>query len=278
MLTGRSMVTFTFIRHGQSTDNVKKVWAGWKDAPLSNHGMKQATALGQWFSTKNVHFTAILSSTLDRASTTAKAILNHQPEPYPPHIKSPLLREQHFGVAEGKPWSKRLNNGTALEEQYKLGIYSNPSRRSDRFPGGESKDDLAARAERAIDELLMPYVLGATGQEPIHVAVVSHGLFIREIVGALHRREAGRERSLDNFRGHLVNTGWTRVVVEMKNPQLSTNSISPSKPDLSIRLTVNDKCEHLDNLVRQRGGIGSSAHDPRQKDIRGFFAGATSKS
>ncbi|KAJ3831291.1 hypothetical protein F5878DRAFT_647771 [Lentinula raphanica] len=46
MLTGRSMVTFTFGRHVQSTDNVisyptllcsKKVWAGWKDAPLSNH-------------------------------------------------------------------------------------------------------------------------------------------------------------------------------------------------------------------------------------------------
>ncbi|KAJ3967254.1 phosphoglycerate mutase-like protein [Lentinula raphanica] len=253
-------------------------YSGSPGAKLICTGMKQAIALGQWFSTKNVHFTAILSSTLDRASTTAEAILNHQPEPYPPHIKSPLLREQHFGVAEGKPWSKRLNNGTTLEEQYKQGIYSNPSRRSDRFPGGESKDDLAARAERAIDELLMPYVLGATGQEPIHVAVVSHGLFIREIVGALHRREAGRERSLDNFRGHLVNTGWTRVVVEMKNPQLSTNSISPSRPDLSIRLTVNDKCEHLDNLVRQRGGIGSSAHDPRQKDIRGFFAGATSKS
>ncbi|KAJ3722027.1 phosphoglycerate mutase-like protein [Lentinula guzmanii] len=271
------MVTFTFIRHGQSTDNVKKVWAGWKDAPLSNHGMKQATSLGKWFSDNDVHFTAILSSNLDRAATTAETILNHQSEPHPPHVKSLLLREQYFGIAEGKPWSKRLNNGLSLEEHYEQGIFPHLPRRSDRFPGGESRDDLAARAERAIDELLMPHILSTEEQEYVHIAVISHGLFIREIVNALYRREFGKERLLENYRG-LSNTGWTRVIVEVKNPQHSLKSISPLKLDLSVRITDFDKHEHLNKLVRQRGGIGSLAHDPKQKDIRGFFAGATSKS
>ncbi|KAI9458819.1 hypothetical protein F5148DRAFT_1219875 [Russula earlei] len=34
-----SSVILTFIRHGESTDNLRSIWAGWKDAPLSNHGM-----------------------------------------------------------------------------------------------------------------------------------------------------------------------------------------------------------------------------------------------
>ncbi|KAJ4482102.1 phosphoglycerate mutase-like protein [Lentinula aciculospora] len=270
------MVTFTFIRHGQSTDNVKRVWAGWKDAPLSNHGIKQATSLGNWFSDKGVHFTAILSSTLDRAATTAEVILNHQPEPHPPHIKSLLLREQHFGIAEGKVWSKRLDHRTSIEEHYNRGVFPNPVRRSDHFPGGESRDDLAVRAERAIDELLLPYVLNPNSQQgPTHIAVISHGLFIREIVDALYRRDSGRERMLDIHRS-LSNTGWTKAVVKVKRT-INPTSALVSNIDLSVQITAFNEHEHLDNLVRQKGGIGSLAHDPKQKDIRGFFAGASSK-
>jgi len=33
------MITVTLVRHGESTDNLKRIWAGWKDAPLSQHGM-----------------------------------------------------------------------------------------------------------------------------------------------------------------------------------------------------------------------------------------------
>ncbi|KAJ3813319.1 phosphoglycerate mutase [Lentinula aff. lateritia] len=264
------MVTFTFIRHGQSTDNVKRVWAGWKDAPLSNH----ATALGKWFSDKGIHFTAILSSTLDRAATTAEVILSHQPGPHPPHIKSLLLREQHFGSAEGKSWSRKSYSGATLEEDRRQGTYTNHSRRSDRFPGGESRKDLAARAERVIDELLFPYILNTTGPVPSHVAVVSHGLFIREIVDALYRRGFGGEGMLNNHRS-LSNTGWTTVIVNVKR-SISTSSPSVSKLDWSVRITAINEHEHLDNLVRQKGGIGSLAHDPKQKDIRGFFAGSTS--
>ncbi|KAJ3887255.1 phosphoglycerate mutase [Lentinula edodes] len=265
------MVTFTFIRHGQSTDNVKRVWAGWKDAPLSNH----ATALGKWFSDKGIHFTAILSSTLDRAATTAEVILSHQPGPHPPHIKSLLLREQHFGSAEGKSWSRKSYSGATLEEENgSQGTSTNHSRRSDRFPGGESRKDLAVRAERVIDELLLPYILNTTGPVPSHVAVVSHGLFIREIVDALYRRGFGSEGLLNNHRG-LSNTGWTKVIVNVKRSIIPTSS--PSL-DLSVRITAINEHEHLDNLVRQKGGIGSLAHDPKQKDIRGFFAGSTGAS
>lgn len=32
------MLTITFVRHGESVDNVKHIWAGWKDSDLSVHG------------------------------------------------------------------------------------------------------------------------------------------------------------------------------------------------------------------------------------------------
>ncbi|KAF8827629.1 hypothetical protein HHX47_DHR4000426 [Lentinula edodes] len=227
----------------------------------------QATALGKWFSDKGIHFTAILSSTLDRAATTAEVILSHQPGPHPPHIKSLLLREQHFGSAEGKSWSRKSYSGATLEEENRSqGTSTNHSRRSDRFPGGESRKDLAARAERVIDELLLPYILNTTGPVPSHVAVVSHGLFIREIVDALYRREFGGEGMQNNHRG-LSNTGWTKVIVNVKvNMQnlcsrrhvtnLRQRSIIPTSPpsvsklDLSVRITAINEHEHLDNLVR----------------------------
>ena len=34
--------------------------------------------------------------------------------------------------------------------------------------------------------------------------------------------------------------------------------------------------DHLNGLVRQRGGIGSSAFDAKQRDLRAFFSGASS--
>lgn len=34
--------------------------------------------------------------------------------------------------------------------------------------------------------------------------------------------------------------------------------------------------DHLNGLVRQKGGIGSSAFDNKQRDLRAFFSGASS--
>lgn len=36
------MITFTFIRHGESVDNIRTdphLWAGWRDSPLTMHGI-----------------------------------------------------------------------------------------------------------------------------------------------------------------------------------------------------------------------------------------------
>ncbi|OCH84190.1 phosphoglycerate mutase-like protein [Obba rivulosa] len=267
-------VTFTFIRHGESTDNLRDVWAGWKDAPLSIHGMNQAKALGE--SLSDTRFTAIHASPLKRALWTAQAVHNAQLEPKPPLAMSPLLREQHFGVAEGNPWTVQPLAGVSLEEHLARGVYPALHERSQKFPEGESLDDLARRADQAVEEILMPYVWQAarSGEKGVHVAVVSHGLCISELIPALMKRDASGIHPGHHYRG-LFNTAWSRLTVDIKGAkegepkEFSDND----PPPLEIRATDLNRHEHLKKVARQKGGIGRAEYDPKQQGIRAFFGG-----
>ncbi|EPQ54431.1 phosphoglycerate mutase-like protein [Gloeophyllum trabeum ATCC 11539] len=269
------MISITFVRHGESTDNLRSVWAGWEDAPLSNHGMNQARAVGQ--SLSSTPFTAIHASDLKRAFTTAQAIYDAQPAPKPAFDSSPLLREQHFGVAEGKPWALHTEPGLSLEEHYARGIYPVLFNRAEAFPGGESLDDLAKRAEEAVGRLVMPHVWEAArkGKRGVHVALVSHGLCISELIAALMRKNAGGGGSADKYKG-LLNTAWTRVAIDVQGVKEGEPLEFPDDdpPPLTIKVTDINRHEHIDNIVRQGGGIGRQAYDPKQADIRAFFGGA----
>ncbi|TFK52626.1 phosphoglycerate mutase-like protein [Heliocybe sulcata] len=268
------IISVTFVRHGESTDNLRSVWAGWADAPLSNHGMNQARAVGQ--SLSQTHFIAIHASDLKRAYTTAQAIHDAQPTP-PPFDSSPLLREQHFGVAEGKPWSLHLEPGMSLEDHYAKGIYPVIFNREDKFPEGESLDDLARRAEEAIDKFVMPHVWDAarSGKRGVHVALVSHGLCISELIAALMRKSAVGGGSADKYKG-LLNTAWTRVAINVHGAKEGEPVEFPSNesPPLTMKVTDVNRHEHIDDIKRQKGGIGNAAYDPKQADIRAFFGGA----
>lgn len=269
------MVTFILIRHGESTDNLHSVWAGWKDAPLSNHGMKQAKALGDFFS--DTDFVAIHTSDLKRAYLTAQAILDCQDskETRLNLLTSPLLREQHFGVAEGKPYSKSRPD-VVSSDLYAQGIYPSPRNRDESFPEGESRSDLRRRAEQAVDETLLPYVWQSAreGNTGVRVALISHGLFIKELIAALIARDAQGETTDLYYKG-LRNTAWARMTVEVQTPRRGKKTGLDDNYPLKVRLTDFDRKDHLKNVVRQQGGIRSSAHDPHQKDIRSFFAGAS---
>ncbi|KAI9058308.1 phosphoglycerate mutase-like protein, partial [Trametes sanguinea] len=271
-------VIVTFIRHGESTDNLLSIWAGWKDAPLSNHGnagMNQAKAVGQ--SLSNIPFAAIYASPLKRALWTGQAVQEAQPDPKPPLTVSPLLREQHFGVAEGHPWQWNQDPNLTLEEHFAKDIWPVLHERHQKFPEGESLDDLFERAKKAIDELIMPHVWKAAreGKKGVHVAVASHGLCISELIPALLIKDESGVHPGDKYRG-LQNTAWTRVTVDVKGlkegePLEFSNS---DPPKLKVRVTDVNRHEHLADVKRQKGGIGRAGYDPKQQDIRAFFGGA----
>jgi broad specificity phosphatase PhoE len=105
-----------------------------------------------------------------------------QPAPQPPLITSVNLREQHFGEAEGHPWTMRADPEKSLAQHMAEGIYPVLTERHEKFPAGESLNELEKRAEEAIQELVMPHVWKAAkdGRKGVQVAVVSHGLCISE--------------------------------------------------------------------------------------------------
>ncbi|KAJ7761520.1 phosphoglycerate mutase-like protein [Mycena maculata] len=275
----RARATFTFIRHGESTDNVRSVWAGWADATLSNHGMNQAQAVAA--SLAGTQFTAIHSSPSKRAYMTAEEIHKQQfGVPQSALTTSLLLREQHFGVAEGKSLTGKRDPDLPLVEHFNKGIYPSSLSRSERFPEGESLDDVQVRATRAWADILLPYVRQAAreGTDSIHIAVISHGVFIKEALRALAKYDRAADISVCDCRW-LRNTAWARVVVGLKDFKEDEEPILPqgTLPPLQVHLTSFNQCEHLATVKRQKGGTGREAYDPRQKDIRGFFGGMSRK-
>jgi broad specificity phosphatase PhoE len=74
--------------------------------------------------------------------------------------------------------------GKSLEQLFAEKKYPVLAHRNEKFPMGESLDDLGKRAEKAIRELVMPHVWKAAreGRKGVQLAVVSHGLCISEVL------------------------------------------------------------------------------------------------
>ncbi|KDR80143.1 hypothetical protein GALMADRAFT_62388 [Galerina marginata CBS 339.88] len=258
------MLTVTFIRHGESEDNLRSVWAGWKDAPLSELGKKQANALGEWFA--STPLTHVYASPLLRAHATGKFVQHHQSHPQPPLTVNPDLREQHFGIAEGYPWVLQPPEDTPYEVLYEQKIFPVLYGREEKFPEGESLDDLARRAEEAVKECVLPHLPEAHKKDGVHVAIASHGLCIGEMVPALLRLDPKANRN-ERHTG-LMNTGWTRVEVRFRDSHIGP--IDPtSPPPLEVRVThVNNK-EHLKSMKE----VPHVAIDGASTEARAFFGG-----
>ncbi|KIO33431.1 hypothetical protein M407DRAFT_241045 [Tulasnella calospora MUT 4182] len=317
------MITLTLVRHGESTDNLKGIWAGWKDAPLSNHGLNQAKAVGEYFAQYPIN--AIYASPLKRALTTAQQI-EKQNQSKPPLTITPLIREQHFGEAEGNPWAPSITpnpkgpndpNATGrlgvIDPKTNKKVYPVQPGRSAKFPAGESQDDVAERTGEAFDEFVMPFVRKSVGKPAgeVNVLFVSHGIAISETIGAIYSRATnGRGVDPNSWSGGLRNTAWSRLVIGMEGEKLeydgeelhvevgsphnegvddgekladAVESANPPTPEIEkreprhkeivVKVVSVNQYTHLDGVVRQKGGIGSMAHDDTQKAITDFFGG-----
>ncbi|KAG8972621.1 hypothetical protein FRC05_009731 [Tulasnella sp. 425] len=283
----------------------------------------QAKAVGEYFAKYPI--AAIFASPLKRALTTAQQI-EKQNQSKPPLTITPLIREQHFGEAEGNPWAPAITpdpkgtkgpndpNATGrlgvIDPKTNKKVYPVQPGRSAKFPAGESQDDVAERTGEAFDEFVMPFVRDSVGKPvgEVNVFFVSHGIAISEGIGAIFSRAVnGRGVDPDTWRG-LHNTAWSRVVIGMEGEKLEYNgeelhievggshdedegeklanaveSANPPTPEVEKReprkkeivakVVAVNQYSHLDGVVREKGGIGSMAHDDTQKAITDFFGG-----
>lgn len=87
------------IRHGQTEENLKGTYYGALDCNLTELGIKQAIALGNYL--KDVNFDKVYCSDLKRATETLSYIYKNSDI----HIDK-RIRERNFGVFEGKTYDE----------------------------------------------------------------------------------------------------------------------------------------------------------------------------
>ncbi len=132
------------VRHGQSEGNLRRLWYGSTDLPLTDLGREQARQAGEKL--KNAAFAVCYASPLIRAWETAQLVMAGRPEPI---LSTPDLREQHLGLLEDKTFDQ-----VAQEDPLLIGRF-NQNWVHEKPPEGEAYDTgLAPRVARVLDGLL----------------------------------------------------------------------------------------------------------------------------
>ncbi|ETI20124.1 hypothetical protein G647_08158 [Cladophialophora carrionii CBS 160.54] len=280
------------IRHGETEHNVAGLLAGVSDSRLTNHGVLQTQRLGRYLTShRNLRFTQIYASDLQRAFMTANELQRQQALRYPVGqvpvvVQLELLREQDFGSLELVPWSSRRAQNTLNP--------SVPGPTDPSFRPQETAGAMSDRAEAFLADFILPLFAAATDtSSPAQecVAVVSHGLFLSVLWQTLLRKfDAGRvvlgpnievpsySRPLE-YLPSWANTGFLEVTIDSRiddiaaaisGPVMKDQVLSPLSGFSMTVHSVNNK-DHLLDLKRARGGLGSVAYDAKQRSLDGFF-------
>jgi len=225
-----------------------------------------------------------------------------------PTIQLPILREQDFGFFEGKSWSLRLPDVITADDPR-----SKPDFRDKETPEAIAQRANLFLESHLLPLLLAEQ---EPDQEHV-VAVVSHGITLSVLWRCLLLRFGPQTVNIGPAVRHSAsftpleylpgwsNTGYLELEIRrlIRDPvpsvvpiPVSNNMPGAPPPEYPTLLenvattsvpggligwgiiikTVNGK-DHLMNLKRTGGGVGSAKHDERQKKIEGFFKKDPSK-
>ena len=147
---------FTFIRHGQTADNVAGILQGHRDTPLDEIGRQQARITAERL--RKEPCDAVFSSDLLRAFETAQ-IIGEAAGVVPVACRE--LREWHLGELEGQPSLELWKNHFGIMNCFNEDLGDIP------VPGGESRYTFEKRVALCIEEIADRCV----GK---HVIIVTH--------------------------------------------------------------------------------------------------------
>lgn len=146
------MITLYLTRHGQTEQNLARIFQGQMQGTLTEEGKRQAAELGERLA--DIHFDTLISSDLDRARKTVEIAFGNRNIP---HMTTPLLREIDWGSWTGQPI---------------------PSIRLQRPADAETDEMLYTRAGKFLEYLKTNF----DGQT---LLAVGHGMINRRIVACL---------------------------------------------------------------------------------------------
>ncbi len=184
------MITIYLIRHGEAEGNALGRFQGHTDGDLTEKGIIQAKKLGERMREKNLH--KIYSSDLKRAYETALAISDNGRIPVE---AMQSLREINAGEWENKSFLELESAQPELFQQFMQAPHLFL------IPGGESYIDLRARAVDAFKEIVAE-------NKGKRIAIVSHGAFIRTLVGYIK----GLSLTSLGELGFCNNTAVTKII------------------------------------------------------------------
>jgi len=152
------------LRHGETASTRERRFAGWRDVPLTDAGLRQCEAAAAALS--GVAVSAVYASPLERARTSAEAIA----KPHRLAVQvAPAFRELGFGEWEGRT---RADVAAAYPELHDTWLTAPQTFTA---PGGEALAAVSARVGAGIEELRAAH----DGQV---VVLVTHAVVTRLIV------------------------------------------------------------------------------------------------
>ena len=161
---------FYFIRHGESESNATPGFAAGKnfDAPLTDLGEAQATALGERLRGEGVSFDLVYSSSLVRAVKTARLMLDAMGEPERDYPKVDDIIEQQIPGWRGVPIEEvdTLENRAYMLEKGPLDFVP---------PQGESLRMVQRRVSGWLEREIIYNEILTSEPRNLTVAVVGHG-------------------------------------------------------------------------------------------------------
>jgi 2,3-bisphosphoglycerate-dependent phosphoglycerate mutase len=189
------MSKLVLLRHGESVWNLKNIFTGWVDVPLSQNGIKEAEAAGQKIA--DIEFDVVFSSMQIRAMETAMiALVQSHSEKTPvvlhddPEMKDktgiyseqtlanilPIyhnwhLNERYYGELQGRNKAQVMEEFGDEQVHIWRRSYDVPP------PNGESLKDTSERTIPFFVESVMPLLT-----EGKNVLVSAHGNSLRSIV------------------------------------------------------------------------------------------------
>lgn len=158
--------TLYIFRHGQSEDNEKLLFSGWRDIPITNKGMEQALEIARKIKDKKIDM--LISSTQIRAVDTMKIAICLNDNARTLEIEQDeRIKEKSYGDWQGESKIERHLQGP--EELKKV-------RRTfeGKAPNGESVKEVCERVADFCDE-----IIPLMKEHNINVAISCHGNSIR---------------------------------------------------------------------------------------------------
>lgn len=188
------MVKFniTLLRHAESTGNAADCLQGQNNAPLTKRGVRQAKALAEFWSDHGDKFDLIISSSQERARSTAQIIAKTLGIALQ---FDPAWMERAFGILEGVPFSEMLEQNPPPDFFHPYDHIGE---------SGECLMDLYLRASKAVQNLL--------NNPPGSYLIVSHGALLNMAMYSI--LGLSPHNYVRGPRFHFKNTGFLGLTYE----------------------------------------------------------------